>query len=457
MPGIRSRYTMITADVVVQYASDPRALAVGFLPSLPVRRVVVSAHGGGWVAQTRTNTWRHDPTFELESASVVDQYLANGVAFYWIEYPYGWHTIATSRYSPASRFPQIPRALARCLQFLKTHRDDGLATGSTQLDLPEADASYWLRGISAGAVMALLAALEPDGWVDYGEPGRDSLRDRFSYTRNHRVGGVFAYDCATDLRRYQGSAGALPYFAPSSSLYAPTVPSSLVRGLAAFSRFSGVPQDVKLAASPLALLLERHPENLALALLISNAFSVAESSFQDSGILMSIDPNEIVGAPPPVNQPIAASGGASGVLRLAQARSDGLLLHIDANLGPADVRANWTGTLAWSGGNVPAPPPSAVFGNDAQRHFVNESQLLARWDVDNLPFPTTSEHHVNYLPAFLRERAAQLGAAHAKSRDRYFVGNAYTAAISGRTPAFGFNTLDSTEVELEMMAAPPKT
>lgn len=456
MPGIRSSYTMVTADVVAQYASDPRAIAVGFLPSVPVRRVVISAHGGGWVAQTRTNTWRHDPTFELELTSVVDAYLENGVAFYWIEYPYGWHTIATSRYSPASRFPQIPRALARCVQFLKTHRSDGLATGSTQLQLPEADASYWLRGLSAGAVMALLAALEPDGWVDYGEPGRDSLRDRFAYTRSHRVGGVFAYDCATDLRRFQGSASALPYFAPSSALYSPTVPSSLARGLAAFSKFSGVPQDVKLAASPLAALLERHPENVELALLLSNAFSVAESSFQNSGVMLTVDPHEIVGAPPAANQPISSSGGASGVLRLAQARDDGLLLHIDANLGPADVRANWPGVLAWAGGSVPAPPLSGIFGDDAQRRFVSEAQLLARWDLDTLPFPTTSEHHVNYLPAFLRERAAQLAAAHVKSRDRAFVGNAYTAALSGRTPAFGFNDLDPTEVELEMMAAPPK-
>jgi|GEM_PF-4430182 len=462
MTGTRAAYTMIAADVVVRYADDPRAVLVGFLPTGTINAVLIDAHGGGWIAQTNANSWKHEPTAILLEKSGMDRYMDAGIAVFWIEYPYGWQTTSTSRYSSSNRYPQIPRAIGRAVQFLKTHRADGLATGSTSRVLPDADASYWLKGNSAGSIMSLLVAMQPDGWLDYDPSGRATAKGVFTYTRSHRVGGVFAYDCATDLRRYQGSAAAVPYFAPAGTLYQSSVPSSVVAGVSTYSKFGQVPSELKYAASPISAAEARHRSNLDVSVMICNAISLGESSFQNSGILWAVDPLDITGTVPSPGDAISAAGGATGTVRLVQDDTEGLkVFHIDAGAGGSDIVANWTGLCSWSGGSFNITTTATiVYGNDTYRTFRTAAQTLAAWDADDLPFASSTEHHVNYVPAFKREREAHYAAAAALSlpvtdRDRWYVGNQYTFNISSAQgfdgPAFGFSGDDNIDVEFAMM------
>lgn len=462
MTGTRAAYTMIAADVVAQYADDPRAILVGFLPTGTINAVLIDAHGGGWIAQTNANSWRHEPTAELLEKSGMDRYMAAGIAVFWIEYPYGWQTTSSSRFAASSRYPQIPRAIGRAIQFLKTNRANGRATGSTSRVLPNADTAYWLKGNSAGSIMSLLAAMQPDGWLDYDPAGRATSKGAWTYTRSHRVGGVFAYDCACDLRRYQGSAAAVPYFAPAGSLYQSSVPSSVVAGVATYSKFGQVPQEVKYAASPISAAEARHRSNLDLSIMVANSISLGESSFQNSGILWAVDPASITGSLPSVGASISAAGGATGTVRLISDDSEGLkVFHIDANSGVGDVKSNWTGLCSWSGGSFNlTTTATTVYGNDTYRTFRTAAQALTAWDADNLPFDTSSEHHVNYVPAFKREREAHYAAAAAAglpvtNYDRWYVGNQYTFNISSASgfdgPAFGFSGADNIDVEFAMM------
>lgn len=460
MTGIRSSYTMISADVVVQYADDPRAILVGFLPTGTINAVLIDAHGGGWIAQTNANTWKHDPTAVLLETSGMDRYMAAGVAVFWIEYPYGWQTTSSSRPYPSSRYPQIPRAIGRAIQFLKTNRANGRATGSTSRVLPNADTAYWLKGNSAGSIMSLLVAMQPDGWLDYDPSGRATGKGAWNYTRSHRVGGVFAYDCATDLRRYQGSAAAVPYFAPAGTLYQSSVPSSVVAGVSTYSKFGQVPSTLKYAASPISAAEARLRANLDMSILVANAISLGESSFENSGILWAVDPADITGSLPSPGDAISAAGGATGIVRLVQDDANGLkVFHVDANSGVNDVVANWDDVTTWSGGSLDLTGVT-VYGNDTYRTFRTAAQALAAWDVDNEPFATSSEHHVNYVPAFQREREAHYAAAAAAglpvtNYDRWYVGNQYTFNISSAQgfdgPAFGFSSADNIDVEFAMM------
>ena len=456
MTGTRSTYTIRNADVVVQYADDPRAVMVGFLPSGTIKAVIIDAHGGGWIAQTNLNTWKHEPDNEILEKSGMDVYMAAGIAVYWIEYPYGWQTTGTSRYFPSSRFPQIPRAIGRCVQFLKTHATDGLATGSTARTLPTSQNAYALKGNSAGSIMSLLVGMQPDGWLDYDPSGRKTTLDRFAYAASHRVGCVFAYDCATDLRRYQGSSAAIPYFGPSSRFYQSSVPSSVVAGVSTYSKFGQVPSDIKYAASPISAAEARHDANLDLSVMVSNAISLGESSFQNSGILFALDPGDITGTVPSPGAAISAADGATGTVRLVQEDANGAqVFHIDAGSGGSDIKANWGGVLTWSGGSSDLTGVT-VYGNDTYRTFRTAAQALTAWDADDLPFDTSSEHHVNYVPAFKREREAHFAAnPTATSYDRWYVGNQYTFNISSAQgfdgPAFGFTTaLDNIAIEQEM-------
>jgi hypothetical protein len=458
MTGSRASYTMRTADVIVQYAADPRCIAVGFLPTGTINAVVVNCHGGGWIAQTNAETWRHDPAYELEGTAAMDEYMAAGVAVYWIEYPYGWQANGDARFFPCSNFPQIPRAIGRAIQFLKTHRADGQATGSLDRVLPDADYAYAVKGDSAGALMALYVALQPDGWLDYDPSGRVQALDKWAYTRSHRVSCAFAYGTPIDLRRYEASVAALPYFGPSSRFHGTAIPDSVVAALSGFGKFTQVPERQKYAATPTSLAEARLRGNLDVSLMVSNGLSGSESSFLKSGIVFEFDPADITGAAPTAGIAISASGGATGTVRAyyAQDSSDLYLICIDANAGAGDIVANWTGTLSWSGGSVSLTGVT-VTGNDSYRTFIGETALLAVYDADNDPLPTTGPHSVNYVPAFKRERKAHYTAAAALSLpvtdyDRWYCGNAYTASLlTGYDgAAFGHNGIGNIAVELDM-------
>lgn len=461
MTGTRSSYTMWTADTRFQYAADPRCIGVAFIPDGPINAVIVDCHGGGWIAQTKSNTWRHDPESILLEKSGMDRYMDAGVAVIWIEYPYGWQTQASSRWFPSSRFPQVPRAIGRCIQYLKTNRATGRVTGSVARVLPDDDAAYSLKGNSAGSIMAALVGLQPEGWLKFDPQGRSTTKNPWAVTRSHRVGCVFAYDCATDLTRYEGSAAAVPYFAAAGSLPQSSVPSSVLPGVGIYSKLAQVPTDTKFAASPISLAKARLRSNLDVSLLLANAISPAESSFQNSGILFAVDPGAVTGTLPTPGMAIAAAAGATGTVRLVQLDANGqLIFHIDAGSGPADIVANWDDVTTWSGGSLDLTDVT-VFGNDTYRTFRTATQMLADWDASSGPFATSSQHHVNYLPAFKREREQHFAAAIAAGlpvvkRDRYYCGNQYSFNISSASnfdgPAFSFTTaLDNIEIEFDMM------
>lgn len=461
MTGTRSSYTMWSADSRFQYAPDPRCIGVAFLPDGPIKAVVVDCHGGGWIAQTKSNSWRHDPESILLEKSGMDRYMDAGVAVIWIEYPYGWQTQAASRWFPSSRFPQVPRAIGRAIQFLKTNRANGRATGSVARVLPNDDFAYSLRGNSAGSIMAALTALQPEGWLKFDPAGRSTTKNPWAVTRSHRVGCVFAYDCAMDLRRYEASAAALPYFGPAGEFPQSSVPASVLPGVGIYSKLGQVPAETKFAASPISVAAARLRSNLDVSMLVANAISLGESSFQNSGILFAVDPADVTGSLPTPGMAIAAAGGATGTVRLVQIDALGLLVfHIDAGSGPGDIVANWDDVTTWSGGSVDLTDVT-VYGNDTYRTFRTAAQMLADWDASSGPFPTTTQHHVNYLPAFRRERKAHFAAAALAGlpvvdRDRYYCGNQYSFNISSATgfdgPAFSFTTaLDNIEIEFDMM------
>lgn len=457
MTGIRASYTMRNADVIVQYDRDPRCIAVGFIPDGPINAVVVNCHGGGWIAQTNSETWRHDPAYELEGAAALDSYMAAGIAYYWIEYPYGWQANPDARYVPSSRFPQIPRSIGRCIQFLKTHRADGQATGSLDRVLPNGDNAYAIKGDSAGALMALYVALQPDGWLDYDPSGRAQALDKWTMTRSHRVSCAFAYGTPIDLRRYEASVAALPYFGPSSKFHGTAIPDSVEAGLAPFGKFPTVPSAEKYAATPTSLVEANLDSNLDVSIMVSNGLAVSESSFLRSGIIFEFDATTITGTLPSAGDTITAAGGATGTIRACyqQDSSDLYAMCIDANAGAGDVVANWTGTGSWTGsatGSLDLDDVD-VYGNDTYRTFIDEASFLAVWDADDEPLGTTGPHSVNYVPAFKRARVAHYAAnPTATDYDRWYLGNRRTyALLTGYDgAAFGHNGVDNIGVEIDM-------
>ena len=448
---------MRTADVVFQYDKDPRCIAVGFLPAGEIKAVVVNCHGGGWIAQTNTETWRHDPSYELEGTSALDAYMNAGVAYFWIEYPYGWHADCEARYFPSNRYPTIPRSVGRCIQYLKTHRADGLATGSTSIVLPDEDFAYALKGDSAGAFMALYAGLQPDGWLDYDPDGRKQGVGRFDFTRSHRVGCIFAYGTPIDLRRYEASVAALPYFGPSSKFHGPAVSDSAEPLLSTFGKFNQVPERTKYASTPTSLAEARLRDNLNVSILVSNGLSLYESRFMQAGVAFEFDESFLVGSRPSAGQSITAAGGATGTVRACydQDSSDLVAIVIDAGSAGTDVLANWTGTLTWGGGSLDlaAAGVTTIYGNDNYREVLDEDEFLAIYDVDNEPLATTSPHTVNYVPAFKREREAHFTAnPTATSYDRWYLGDQYQYSLLAGYDgaAFGHTDIDNVTVELAM-------
>jgi hypothetical protein len=474
---------MRTADVVMQYSPDPRAVLVGFIPDAAdttggvCNAVILLAHGGGWVAQTNVNSWRHDPTYTLTLPAF---WLALGVAVFWIEYPYGWHAVPGARWQPSSRYPQIPRAMGQAIQFLKTHANDGIATGRVDIQLPTAAERYWFNGNSAGSVMAANVALQPDGWLPY--DFTRTRKGRFDYTFSHRVGGVFAYDCATDLRKYDGSPSALPYYGPSTNFYGSSHTAVVGDQL---DRFASIDNDLKYASSAISLVEKRYPENLDVVLYLSNAVTLREAGFLHSGMTIQYATGDLTlgpgSAPPVVGETViarAAGGGsptgAQGTLRRNSAITGGGILHIDRTAGTV---LQWGQTSATAielycqtSGAVIANVISgggdeygngAVIGNDAFPTHLSEAALLSEWDVDEFRLATTSEHSANYLPALKRARQAHFDAASRTNTDCYFIGNAYVAQLNGynaaafpyRLAAFPWCDLDQNTIEAAVLVA----
>jgi hypothetical protein len=282
------------------------------------------------------------------------------------------------------------------------------------------------------------------------------------------VGGAFCYDCATDLRRYDGSPSAIPYFGPSSAYYGSPITAITDTDALTFDKFWSIDASIKYGASPISLAEKRYADNLNVSLLLSNSIGIGESSFLDSGIIILYNTSAMTGGAPTPGQTVSAAGGATGTLRLNQDQGLGNYhLYIDANAGAGDIVANWSGTLTFSGGTTitgvdSSPGAAQVYGNDDYRTFLTATQLLAIWDVGvNDRLYTVTEHSASYLPAFMRERDAHFAAAGLTSIDNYFVGNQYTATISGytdttlpyRAAAFPWGGLGSVDIELEILAA----
>lgn len=445
MSGIKSAYTFAAADVKFQYSREHRARAFGFMPSVACKAVIVSLHGGGWIAGTNISNAFFAPSTELFDKTLADALLAAGVALYFIEYPYGWHANEQARVHPCYRFPQIPRAIGHCIQYIKTHALDGLASGSMSLALPQSDDRFAFWGNSAGSVMATWIALQPDGFLRYDPVLRAQSLSPFAYTHSHRVRLVVAQDCATDFRKFGAatasyggiSAAALPYFAPSGALYKDELAQSTVL---VTDRFSTVPTNIKAVASPLVAAEADYPDNLEVAFLLSNAIDADQSTYLNSGVTLKIDATKLTGTPV-AGETVTTSGTPAGTFRYYD--STNAYIYID---GTAGTISQWlaitSASFATSGATLASGGVLAATGDDNRKTFLNSAGALAIWDaldesegIEGL----NQAHQAIFALPFKRTRDAQFVAASLTSIDRYRIGNRYTASLDSLEPAHPWN------------------
>lgn len=448
MPGTKSIYSAATADIEIKsYAPRTKwARAYGWKPAGQIKAVVPIGHGGGWIATSNIWDWKFHPDKGLVDKPTADALLNAGVMPLWFEYPIGWQTNKDSRSNMCARFPQIPRVIGRLIQFLKTHAADGLVTGDVAETLPTDASRYWPLTNSACSVMMTWLGLQPDGFLDYDPALRSQSVGPHAYTYPATFGGIFSTDCATDLRRfgkfdatYAGiSAKVLPYVGAFGQFHKDTFGNNAI---VRTDRYSTVPTSRKAAMSALPAAQVLRPENALFSIFMTNAFQPIDAAYLRSGVTLNVDSGGLTGTTTGAVTATAA-GGSSGDLKLVT--SD--YWYIDGVTGGI---SGWTGaiTLKNSGGSTVGTLNGlanfGAYGDDNRKVHLSKAQALAIADAAGTgPITGLAEPHGAIFAALMeRERAAFFSALGRTNIDRYFIGNARAAQLSGDTAAFPYNGL----------------
>jgi hypothetical protein len=435
MSGTQTDYVAANADFVLHYAPHPQCIVRLWMPTgfraLTNMPVFVHLPGGGW-DQPHVDTYAsvHEPYTSLlggGAGTIYDAMLNAGWVIARAEYPHGIHVNARSRVYPASRWPEIPRFVGKCIQFLKTHAEDGLITGSTASTLATHHGRYIIAGDSAGGIEALTVAFQPDKWLPYEDRLVNSGGfDPYVYRYNHRVRGVFATDSPVDFTKFESdgvSSSALPRFGARENYFVNPA-------------FGLVSPEQKRVASPLPLIEANTAENRQVGVWqqmnegsITSGQSTptagAEGSYLGSGT--AVTTLAITGTYQ-VGETVTGSVSGTGVLRGSNILGVGKYLYIERT-----TTATFEGTL--TGATTGATCSVGLCtGNNNRLTFLDYDEALAIWDAAQdagTEIEDCRAVHEQIHGAALKRACDANDAYNNTDLHRHWLGNDYVAGISG--------------------------
>ena len=436
MPGVPDSYTFRTADVVFYYAPQRWCRAAMWLPEgvedLTDIPVYVIAHGGGWVVTPSLIYLNHyiDRALTLGLANP-STLLANGWAVVYMEYPIAANTVSNNRSWPVARYPFIPRAMGRCIQFIKTHAEDGYLTGSRDSTLSVKDERYVIDGNSAGAIMATWVALQPTGALPFYSDRPQSIDDLFVYRYSHRIRGVVVSEGACYFPKFSStgiSAAAVPYFGFSEDFKCQP-------------KFSEVPFHIKEQASTLPLVQSNTAENrnVGFYVVFGDDQAGVPSSPLGSGTRLTV--SNVTGTPAvgdTVDEYNATDGVTSGTGgTVVHWDSDAGLLYIERssvtrfNTGDAHVGVPWM--VREAGGSGWTAEIDVMKGNDNRLAFLDVDDVMALLEDDDNEVPDLEQPHDNIFGYWFYDALADNDAANGAtdSLHNYTPSDRYVATLLG--------------------------
>jgi hypothetical protein len=446
MAGTQTNYFAANADFILRYADHPSCIVRLWMPtgfrSLTDMPVFVHLPGGGWDQPHADATASiHEPYTALlggGASSPYDLLLTAGWVVARAEYPHGTHVNPYARVHPTSRWPEIPRYIGRCIQFLKTHAENGYITGSTSSTLATHHSRYILAGDSAGGIEALNVAFQPDKWLPYEDRFVNSGGfDPFAYRYNHRVRGVYITDAINDFSKFESdavSASALTRFGARENFF--VTPA-----------YGMIPREQKLVSSPLPLVEANASENQHVGIwqemnegsITSGQTSPASGavgSYLGSGTVVqtgSITGTFVAGEV--VNGSVTGTGTLKGA-NLDDASTK--YLYIERS-----TTATFEGTLTGvtSGATCTVTDCS---GNNNRLTFLTYDDMIEIWDaaVDaGTEIEDCRAVHEQGFGAALKRACDVNDSANHTNLHRHWLGNDYVAGISGNdhTAAFTWN------------------
>lgn len=432
MAGVQSAYTYRTADVVFYYAPYRWCRAAMWLPEgvddLTNIPVYIHAHGGGWIVTPSLSYMNNQIDRELApgALSPTDPLLQAGYAVVFMEYPLAAQAISNNRAWPCARYPFIPRAMGRCVQFIKTHAQDGFFNGASLAT----DASrYVLAGGSAGAIMATWVALQPTGALPFFKDRPQTLDDIFAYRFSHRVGGNVCYEGACEFGKFASdgiSAAAIVYFGFSEDYK--TSP-----------KFSGVSPEVKRQASTLPLLEANYEENKSVGFYVKfddGSLGVPSSSL-GSGSVLTLSS---VSGTPVVGDAVEEFSGT------VTAGVGGTVKYWDADTGKLYVerssigRFTTTRTARKVGGSGWSGTIDGFAGNDNRLAFLDLEDVELLRTQDTLEIPDLSPPHENIFGAWIWNQLVRNDAANgvpaSASKHKFAPADPYIAELYGLSDTY---------------------
>jgi hypothetical protein len=446
--GTQTNYCAKNADVVLRYANHPQCIVRLWFPdgyaALEDMPVFIVLPGGGW-DQPHVDTYAsiHQPETALlggGATSIYDAMLNAGWVIGRAEYPHGIHVDGESRVHPTSRWPEIPRYIGRCIQFLKTHALNGRITGSRASTLATHYSRYILAGDSAGGIEALYVAHQPDRWLPYDDRLVSAGGfDPFVYRYNHRVRGVYVTDAGCDFTKWASnavSASALTRFGARENFFVNPA-------------YGMIEPEQKRVSSPLPLVEANYAENRNVGIWQemnegsitdgqTNPTTGASGSYLGSGTVVTT--TAITGT---FQVGETVTGSVTGTGTFKGSNTDGSTKYLYIERGSTAV---FSGTL--TGGTSGATcTVGGCEGNNNRLAFLDYDEALEIWDEagETGEIADCRAVHEQIHGAALK-RACDTNDSYngiTSSLHRHWIGNDYVAGISGtgHTAAFTWNGL----------------
>ena len=449
MPGARATYNAINFDVEFRYSDDHEfCVAQAIFPSDAVDIVGVYITFGTLIAQPFIWNADYDNDTEVDSTTI-ETLIAAGIVYVRADFPKGPANAVDSRH-PFMRLPDAWRSAGKVVQYMKTHALDGRITGTRSRTLPVDHRGYVVSGDSGGAVVAGMLAFASDGALPYDKDASWNMSP-WKLTASHRVAGCALFDFPTgDFRIFADSisSAAMPFFGVAERFYPDTT------GVNDIQRFEVLSDENKLAASLVPMAQLDLEENRTLGVFLSSsAQGVDESSYRGSGATFgysALASGTTAGA---VKVTVNADPTKVATIKLIQATFAGTTTYIYAESDSGTVIADFTGTLnllnaaGATVGTLTSASGYTIVGEDTQRAYVTKQAVLATIDaapgepIAELTSPHRVEHSALLQRAreLIRDRHGLTGNWH----DRYYIGSAYPAQISGDSAAFPYNNTTS--------------
>ncbi len=440
MAGTHANYDASNCDVVLRYWKHPACIVRLWFPTgyttLTNMPVFIQAPGGGWDANHADWTASiHEPTTALlggGAASIYDAMLNAGWVIGRLEWPWGVNVTMRSRVHPVSRWPEGARCIGRCIQFLKTHAENGFITGSTASTLSTKHSRYIVAGDSSGGIEALLVAHMPDRWLPYDDRIVSSGGwDPYKYRYSHRVRGVYATDAGCDFSKWASdavSSSALARFGARETYFV-----NPAYGL--------VQPEQKYRSSPLPFVEANHAENKHVGIWLemnegsitsgqTTPVSGGDGSYLGSGTVVYT--SSITGTFQ-VGEVVTGSTSGVGTFKGQNLEGSTKYLYIERSTTAA-LEGTMTGATSGASCTVTSTGGSAnVSGNNNRLAFLTADDALTIWDAAG----TTGEIadcrnvHEQIHGAALKRVCDLNDSYNGTNLHKFWIGNDYVAGISG--------------------------